>query len=118
MKKIILLVCIFLLFSVVGCSRNSIQEKLGIRGEITEVTLDDNDKIIGIFVEGKVEQDTEYDKASVSVGDKTKIYKGNTKETLEMSTLKEGTKVEVIFEGPVRESYPVQADAKIITVIK
>lgn len=117
MKKIIVIMCIFLLFSTVGCTRNSTQGKLGIRGQITEVSLDDNGKIIGIFVEGKAEQDTEYDKASVSVGDKTKIYKGDSKETLEISALKEGAKVEIVFEGPVRESYPVQADGKIITVI-
>lgn len=117
-KKIILLISIFLLLSVVGCTNKSVEEKIGIRGEIVEVSLDDNSKITGILVEGTLEQDTQHDKASVSIGEKTKIYDKNTKEELERSALKKGTKVEIIFEGPVRESYPVQADAKIIKIIE
>ncbi|MBE6068760.1 MAG: beta-N-acetylhexosaminidase [Clostridium lundense] len=42
----------------------------------------------------------------------------NTKEEVERNALKKGTIVEITFEGPVRESYPVQADAKIIKIIK
>ena len=121
-KKIILLICTFLLLSTVGCSKDSSEDvntkKLGIRGQVTKVSSDDSGKIKGILVEGIVEKDTEYDKASVYIGEKTKIYKNNTKEELEKSALKEGIKVEVIFEGGVRESYPVQADAKVIRVIE
>lgn len=97
---------------------NESKEKLGIRGEITKVSLNDSGKITGILVEGKVEQDTVYDKASVYIGDQAKIYKNDTKEELERSALKEGLKVEIIFKGMVRESYPVQADAKIIRVME
>lgn len=118
LKKIILLICALLLITIVGCSKQSKEEKLGIRGEIAKVSYNDSGKISGILVEGKVEEDTQYDKASVYIGEKTKIYKNSTKEELEISTLKEGVKVEIIFEGPVRESYPVQADAKIIRVIQ
>jgi beta-N-acetylhexosaminidase len=121
-KKIILLICTFLLLSTVGCSKDSSEDvntkKLGIRGQVTKVSSDDSGKIKGILVEGIVEQDTEYDKASVYIGENTKIYKNNTKEELKRSVLKEGIKVEVIFEGGVRESYPVQADAKVIRVIE
>lgn len=115
-KKIILLVSTFLLLSAVGCSKQITEEKIGIRGEITEVSLDDSGKITSILVEGKIEQDTQYDKASVSIGEKTKIYDNDTKEELKRNGLKKGAKVEIIFEGGVRESYPVQADAKIIKV--
>lgn len=116
MKKIILLISIFLLLTVVGCSKEITEEKLSIRGEITNVSLDDNGKITTILVEGKLEQDTQHDKASVFIGEKTKIYDNDTKEELERNALKKGTKVEIIFKGPVRESYPVQADAKIIRI--
>lgn len=68
------------------------------------------------MVEGKVEQDTQYDKASIRIKDNTKIYEKDAKKELEVNSLKEGAKVEVIFEGPVAESYPVQADAKTIII--
>lgn len=97
---------------------NESKEKLGIRGQVTKISTDNSGKIKGILVEGIVEQDTEYDKASVFIGENTKIYKNHTKEELERGALKEGIKVEVIFEGGVRESYPVQADAKVIRVIE
>ncbi|WP_179632035.1 beta-N-acetylhexosaminidase [Clostridium peptidivorans] len=117
-KKIVLLMCILLSFSSIGCNKEINEEKLGVRGEITKVLLDGNNKATGILVERKNEQDTEYDKASVNIGEKTKIYDNNTKKELERNDLKKGAKVEIIFEGGVRESYPVQADAKIIRVIE
>jgi beta-N-acetylhexosaminidase len=119
-KKIILLMCAFLLLGAVGCSKDkeSSKEKLGVRGLITEISSNDSGKITSILVEGKVEQDTAYDKASVFIGEKTKIYKNDTKEELNTSALNKGIKVEIVFEGPVRESYPVQADANIIRIIE
>lgn len=120
-KKIILLMCVFLLLvTAVGCSKakESTKENIGIRGQITEISQNDSGKVTAILVEGKVEQDTAYDKASVFIGDKTKIYKNDGKEELKATDLKKGTKVEIVFEGPVRESYPVQADAKIIRIIE
>lgn len=120
-KKIVLVMCAFLLLvGAVGCSKDkgSTKEDIGIRGQITEVSKNDSGKITSILVEGKVEQDTAYDKASVFIGEKTKIYKNDTKAELKAADLKEGTKVEAVFEGPVRESYPVQADASIIRIIE
>jgi beta-N-acetylhexosaminidase len=120
MKKIIGLMCVLLLFTAAGCNKDAVEskEKLNIRGQITKISLNDNSKITSILVEGKIEQDTEYDKASIFISDKTKIYKNNAKEVLKASALKEGMKVEAVFEGPVRESYPVQADAKMIRIIE
>ncbi|PRR76579.1 beta-N-acetylhexosaminidase [Clostridium thermopalmarium] len=115
-KKIILLISIFLLFSITGCSKENVEEKIGIRGEIKKISLDDSGRISRILVEGKVEQDTQYDKASIRIKDNTKIYEKDAKKELEVNSLKEGAKVEVIFEGPVAESYPVQADAKTIII--
>lgn len=117
-KRILLLFCIILMLSFIGCKKAASNKKLGIRGSIVEISTNDNSKITGILVEGKIQQDTEYDKASIYVDEKTKIYEGETKKELGVSSLKKGIKVEVIFEGPVRESYPVQADAKIIRIIE
>jgi beta-N-acetylhexosaminidase len=129
-KKLVLIMCIFLLFTAVGCSKVSSKEnavgynkvsskeKLDIRGEITKLSLNDSSRIVNILVEGKIEEDTSYDKASVYVGEKTKIYQADTNKELTIGDLKEGLKVEIVFTGPVRESYPVQADAKIINIIK
>lgn len=87
------------------------------RGQITKILIDGNKAVIGIMVEGKVESDTLYDKAKVSIDNGTKIFKENSSQKLSGSELKEGMKVEVVFEGPVAESYPVQGKAKTIRVI-
>jgi beta-N-acetylhexosaminidase len=117
-KRLLLLMCLFLLFTAAGCNKVSSKEKFDIRGEITKLTLKDGSKIANILVEGKIHEDASYDKASVYVGEKTKIYQANTNKKLTISDLKEGSQVEIIFTGPVRESYPVQADAEIIRIIK
>jgi beta-N-acetylhexosaminidase len=116
-KMLILLFCFVFILSFAACSKES-NNKVGIRGEITKISTNPSGKITRIFVEGKIEQDTEHDKASISITEKTKIYEAGGKKKLEASSLKEGMKVEVDFEGPVRESYPIQADAKTIRIIK
>lgn len=117
MRKILLL-CIILMFGIIGCSKETANQKVAIRGNIVSISTAEKSKITNIFVEGKVEQDTEHDKASIYIGKKTKIYVGKTKKEVGTSSLKKGTKVEVVFDGPVRESYPVQADAKLIRIIE
>ncbi len=113
MKKILVVaLTTVLMLNMTGCiktSNNTNKEKIGIRGQITKVLTDDSKKVTAIFVEGKVENDTMHDKASVSIDKKTKISEGE---------LKEGMKVEVVFKGPVMESYPVQGKAKTIKVIE
>lgn len=111
MKKILIVVLItVLMLNLMGCTKTSNnEEKIGIRGQITQVTTDDNKKVTAIFVEGKVESDTMHDKASVSIDKSTKIS---------VSELKEGMKVEVVFKGEVLVSYPVQGKAKTIKVIE
>lgn len=117
MRKIAtLLFCLIFVLSFAGCNKES--DKIGIRGEIKKISTNDKGKITGIYVEGKIEQDTEHDKASVYIIEKTKIYDGEGKKKLEASSLKEGMKVEVVFEGPIRESYPIQVDAKTIRILK
>lgn len=121
MKRIrVLVTTIIIIALITGCAQQKyIPEKVDIRGKITQNIVNNNKEILGIIlVEGKLEDDTQVDKASVSVTAKTKIFvlkNGETLEKADYSFLQEGQEVEVIFTGPVRESYPVQADAgKII----
>ena len=63
-----------------------------------------------------MEDDTLYDSAIITISSDTKILKEN--EETEIEVLEEGLIVEVTFDGPVAESYPVQATAKEITIIE
>ncbi len=97
--------------------------KVHIRGEITSVTpFDDKAKpILGsIRVEGAKEKDTDYDKASVRITKDTKIEIVTGKESKpgKFEDLQKGVKVECVFTGPVAESYPVQATAKSVSILK
>lgn len=92
------------------------EKKIAIRGKITKLTQADNGDGFNLFVEGKQEDDTWYDKASVRINPNTKVYKGN--EALSVKDLKEGMTIEIKYDGPVLESYPVQMGADIITIIQ
>lgn len=120
-KKVVLIILIITIgLTVIGCGKDSIEqeEKVGIRGEITEVITDDAKGITAVLVEGQLEEDTSYDKARVAINEKTQVLKVNGGEKMSVEDLRKGLKVEVVFEGPAAESYPVQAKAKIIRVIE
>ena len=121
MKKILfLLLAVILTVNGVGCAKaakDEEQTKISIRGQITAVLTNDSKAVTAVMVEGKLESDTVYDKARVAIDKGTKILKGSTGEKLAAGDLKEGMKVEAVFEGPVAESYPVQAKAGTIRVI-
>lgn len=114
-KKIALVALCILILALIGCQKD---EAIDIRGEITAISKSTDNKIVSILVEGEQEEDTSYDKASISIDKNTIIYLDTGKDKISVEELKEGIKVEVIFTGPVRESYPVQADAKTIRIIE
>lgn len=91
-----------------------VQQKTDLRGEIKEITTDDN-QITKLFIEGQLEKDTTYDRARVTITEETLIVKGATE--IPLQDLKTGSKVEVEFTGPVMKSYPAQGTAKTIRVI-
>lgn len=118
MKKLVyIILALILTLSLFGCSNNKENEKIGIRGEITKLNQGKDIKVFFIFVEGPLEMDTEFDKASITITEKTRIIEKATNKKLSKNDLKEGMKVEVLVDGPVRESYPVQFDAKEVRVI-
>jgi hypothetical protein len=60
------------------------------------------------------------DKAVVRITDATEIYtkKGSELVAATVQNLKTGTKVEVTFDGPVQESYPVKGTAGKIVILQ
>jgi hypothetical protein len=93
-----------------------------IRGEITNVqAAANNPNSVGfIRVEGNKERDTQFDKASIRVTPRTAIFKigDGKKVAAKFSEFKVGQTVEATFTGPVAESYPVQATASEIVILK
>lgn len=124
MKRIVQILILMSLaaFMLVGCSSNNNDsnstdnnEKLGIRGIVMDITV--NGENASILVEGNIEEDTMYDKAMVKITKDTMIQKDSMSKLFAISDIEKGAKVEVIFEGPVQESYPVQGTASIVRII-
>jgi beta-N-acetylhexosaminidase len=121
MKRILFVVLTaMMMLNMMGCMKtsNNKEEEIGIRGLITKVLMDESKGVSAIMVEGEVESDTVHDKAKVSIEKGTKISAGNASQKLSASELQEGMKVEIVFDGPVMESYPIQGKAKSIKVIE
>lgn len=93
----------------------SAKETVDLSGRITTLTPTDDNKIT-ILVENPDAFPASYDKAVVTIDDRTVIYQGDTWNQLSMSGLKEGDQVEVVFSGPLLMSYPVQGGAKTVRV--
>ncbi|NLX62988.1 MAG: DUF3221 domain-containing protein [Tissierellia bacterium] len=117
MKRLLILgLALVFAMVLVGCSGEA-ADTIGIRGEIKEIyTSEDGLTITGILVEGEVQDDTMYDSGSITINEDTEIYMGEEEVTPE--ELSVGLMVEIIFDGPVAESYPVQGTAKKIIIIE
>ncbi|MCF6465747.1 DUF3221 domain-containing protein [Clostridium sp. Cult2] len=117
MKKILLILLIFsIILNTTACVKES-TESIGIRGEIKEIYTDEDSLLVqSILVEGEVHDDTMYDSAHITITNDTEIFKGDEEVTIE--DIEEGLTVEVIFDGAVAESYPVQGIAKKIIIIE
>ena len=86
-----------------------------IRGTITNVSVEDDGVVI--LVEGEIDEDTSYDRASVTVNQQTQISRQQGG-TVTLDDLQNGVQVEACFSGPVMESYPVQAEASGVVVLE
>lgn len=127
MKSIRLAASLMGLVLLLGCALPGATPDGGvdIRGTITSIYQADAQSkekgIIGsLLIEGAIEEDTEFDKASVTVTDKTRIFeeKGEERVVVGFDSLQVGQRVEARFTGPVMESYPVQATASEIVILK
>jgi hypothetical protein len=90
-----------------------------VRGTIMDIITHEGN-ISSIFVEGKREEDTTYEKAYVGITEQTRIFikRGSHYEVTTASELQEGKNVEVLFIGSVQASDPVQAIATEIVITK
>ena len=99
-------------------------EKVSIRGMPASVSPADEDGkkagVLGtLLMEGRKDKDTEYDKAMVKVTKATKIFQqiGGDLKPASFDDLKPGVRLEIRFQGPVNESFPVQATAGRIVIV-
>lgn len=96
-----------------------------IRGIITQIRPADapsrQQGLYGvILIEGQVEADTTYDKAAVTITDKTIVLEqlGAPRRPATFDTLKVGDRVQARFTGPVMQSYPAQATASQVMILR
>jgi hypothetical protein len=73
-----------------------------------------------ILVEALEGETITYDKASVAITEQTRIIEqvGQERRPATFEALQVGQKVQVQFTGPVMESYPVQAMADVVVILK
>ena len=75
--------------------------------------------LVRILVEGAGTDDTVYDKAWIEIVAATQIsFDGETFAPPTLADLATGRQVQVIFIGPVRESYSVQAVARTVLIYR
>jgi len=96
-----------------------------IRGHITDISeasaQSQEEGIVGsVLIEGLKRDDTSVDKAVVTITEDTRIIEqdGQTSHQVSFASLEMGKKVQALFIGPIRESYPVQATAMSIVILK
>src|SRR5262249_31598130 len=98
--------------------------RIDVRGKIINIDLakgESHGKVLArALIEGAKEPDTQVDKAIVTVMAETEVFikRGEERKPADFGALKVGQRVEARFIGPVRESYPVQADAAEITILE
>lgn len=124
MKKLVLILsCLSLLGLALGCGSGSIAGSPDIRGSITSIQAsgESGGATLGsILVEGSLQPDTKVDRASVRIMRDTMIFEESAgKRTRSgFGALDAGETVEAIFTGPVLESYPVQATAAQVVILR
>lgn len=123
MKKpwIIIIILVIVILSGIAVYRNFMHNpfdfRVDIRGTITNIVVNNANEGT-IFVDGQIEYDTTYDRASVRINKNATITKGNNNEKINITQLRVGDRVEVKFDGPILESYPVQTTAGYISVLE
>jgi beta-N-acetylhexosaminidase len=126
LKLATLSIIIFTLFIIIGCnfSISNYGKEADIRGSITsiyKVTEDSTGDIVGsILIEGNIDKDTEFDKASVTITKKTRIFESKSGKFIkaDFDSLKPNQRVQALFTGPVMTSYPVQGTAKEVIILE
>lgn len=95
-------------------------ETVDIRGKVVQARRNaQGEPPVGTLqVEGALEPGTRYDKATIHVGHKSRIFLGRGGKPTSFSFIHIGDLVEVTFTGPVAESYPVKATAATVVILE
>jgi hypothetical protein len=114
---------LYLFLALLGCapSVTTPASPPAIRGSITQRSAGPGGDLLGsILVEGQIEEGTSFDKAAITVTGNTRIFEqiGRNRQQTTFAALQVGRQVEAWFDGPVAESYPVQATASDIVILK
>jgi hypothetical protein len=108
------------LVMAVGCGPRLPSGPPAIRGSVASVSP--ASATAGtILVEGRKETDTSFDKASLTIAGGVpvlRVKKDGAVEAASFADIRVGTSVEAWVDGPVRESYPVQADASCVAIVE
>lgn len=124
MKKLLsILIVMFLVIPTgftFGSNNNNVVtavtvNKIGIRGVVKDINLGKDGA--NLLVEGKVQEDTIYAKATVHIDIHTKITKDKSGTTYKISDIKLGDTIEVNFTGAVDKSDPVWGTAQNINIV-
>ena len=105
---------------VIGCADRTPSRAPDITGQITRATTSvvDGSRRVTILVEAVPNDLSGSAKALVTVDRTTRIFNANANISAKVEDLLPGTTVSVWFEGPVAESYPVQARAGTLLIMR
>ena len=125
-SSILALLAIVMLLGCGSETTDSEDTEVDIRGTIIELSRmegsgNTDDAILGaVVVEGKIEEDTRYDFAAITIMSTTDIFRqeGQSKVPSTFDEVEQGQRVEVLFAGPVRETYPIQGVAAKLTILE
>ena len=115
MKK--LLPILLVLFLLTSCSTAHVSPDYDVLGTIEEASRNSKGEINHFLIISD-DADGTYDSARVTINQKTRIKNAKTGESVEQSTLEVNMRLGIVFDGPIRESYPIQVNAGIIEIIK
>lgn len=110
---------VLLALFVISCAERVPTRAADITGQITRATTGvvSGSRQIMILVEAVPNDLSGSAKALVTVDRNTRIFHENASVAAKVEDLLPGTRVSVWFEGPVAESYPVQARAGTLLIM-
>jgi hypothetical protein len=123
-KTLSILIVTILIFSLTACTFQDKQEieesdsefvEYGVAGNIVELEIGNDFESNRILVKGNSDNGATYTEGWVTITKDTKIYKN---EIVTIDDLELNMYVNVFFDGPVAESFPVQGTAKQINIIE
>ena len=93
------------------------QETPDIIGTVESVTESGPNRVV--LIRQVPERSAGYPSASVTIRAETQVGRrqGESVASARAGDLRQGTKVHAWFTGPVRESFPVQADARAVLIV-